>query len=298
MRPFALPASLSLLHAGRSLRFRTLSCSLVCLIPASLVAQQTVLGKILEDPARIADIKRDQPSWTSPLVTANPSLSQLLRTTVMRQRMPAGNSQWNIDNGKGLNLILTRHLETDISLPNYIFHNVANQIDGFGDEGITVKYRIASGGQTRGNYIFTALFGNTWSSGSAKNGSVASTQSYTLAGGKGIGHFNVQSAAGVTLPDSNLTSLGRPVAWNTAFQYHVTKRFWAELEDNVTFYKGGSKDGYKQNYLTPVAVLTRVKRASWENTPRSFTFSAGMQIATTHYHSSDHNLYLDAKAYF
>jgi hypothetical protein len=63
----------------------------------------------------------------------------------------------------------------------------------------------------------------------------------TLAFGKGWGDFDIQSTVSVQVPVSalsspgntpqmNMTAYGDPILWNTAFQYHLFKYFWPELE--------------------------------------------------------------------
>jgi hypothetical protein len=245
-----------------------------------------------------ANAKAYQPSWTAPTFTSYVELCQLFRGSANRQRMPAGNSVWNIDNGKGFNLITSTRTEFDINLPNYVSHNDGTNDDGFGDFAIGGKYRIASGNEHHGNYMITALFSDTWNTGQLKNGAVADTRVYTLAGGKGLANFDVQSTFGITVAGAGGPTIGTPLASNTAFQYHATRYIWVELEDNSTFYVGGSKDGKKQTYLAPGIILAKIKPHAWEDKSEALTFGTGMQIATTHYRASDHNWTMDAKLSF
>jgi hypothetical protein len=56
----------------------------------------------------------------------------------------------------------------------------------------------------------------------------------------GFGNFDVQSTAGISLPDGGLQRLGMPLAWNTALQYRIVKYFWPEFEVKYTSWPKGS----------------------------------------------------------
>ena len=51
--------------------------------------------------------------------------------------------------------------------------------------------------------------------------------------------------------------LGEPVAWNTAFQYHLRTYFWPEVETNYTWYPDGERTGKNQLFITPGLLLGR-----------------------------------------
>src|SRR5271169_6685368 len=110
-----------------------------------------------------------------------------------------------------------------------------------------LKYRMAAGNESHGNYSASFALTGTLPTGSHKNGSLAATITPTLCGGKGFGRFDVQTTLGAVLPAGDTAKLGRPVVWNTAFQYHTGKFFWPEIENNATFYHGGPNDGRVQN---------------------------------------------------
>lgn len=146
----------------------------------------------------------------------------------------------------------------------------------------------------------TAIVGQTFSTGLDKNGAIAQTRNYTLAGGKGFGPLNVQSAAGVTVPGSaGVATIGYPVAWNSVIEDRIASKIWVELEDNLTVYNAGTHNGKKQNFVTPGVIVSGLRPASWGPTNhKAFTVGAGMQIATTSYHANNHNLVLDFKMAF
>src|ERR1700744_1488016 len=56
---------------------------------------------------RNGEMKNVQPTWMTPLVMTTPLLGQFVREEFVRQRMPGGNPQWNIGNGKGPSLLLS-----------------------------------------------------------------------------------------------------------------------------------------------------------------------------------------------
>ena len=244
------------------------------------------------------DMKALQPTWMAPLVTTTPLLGQFVREQFTRQRVPGGDSVWNIGNGKGPSFILSPHVETDLAVPNYVVHGAASGTDGVGDFAITTKYRIVSGNSDHGNYILTAVANQTWSTGLVKNGAVSWTRSVSLGGGKAFGNIAVLSSFGALLPaEAGLATIGRPVTWNSAVEIHLAPKFWAEFESNSTFYNGGTHDGKKQNFVTPGVFLSPLK--PWgESSKSSILLGVGMQFATTQYHATDHNLIVDTKFVF
>jgi hypothetical protein len=107
----------------------------------------------------------------------------------------------------------------------------------------------------------------------------------TIAYGKGFGNFVLQGTFGVGLPTVDTTLVGRNYAWNNTFQYRVFRKFWPEVELNSTFFHDGKNDGQKQNFVTPGLVMGRFRL--WGRV--GFTAGGGYQIATTHFHTSNHN---------
>jgi len=275
---------------------------LLLLPVAAVVVHDASAQHYLRDfPNHAAEMKKVQPgNWQTPLVTTSAALCQSYRFEATRQIVPAGTSTWNVGNGRGFALILSNRMEFDTSVPNFAEHNDGKTADGFGDYSITGKTRLISGNADNGNYVVTAVVGQTFSTGLDKNGAIAPTRSYTLAGGKGFGPLNVQSAAGVTVPGSvGVPTIGYPVAWNSVIQDRVASKVWVELENNLTVYNSGTHNGKKQNFVTPGVIVSGLRPSSWgETNHKSFTVGAGMQIATTSYHANNHNLVLDFKMAF
>jgi hypothetical protein len=243
----------------------------------------------------VSEIQREQPHWVTPVVTVTPRLEQEFRFDVTRQIQPNGISQWNLGYGKGLELIPFRNVEIIIGEPNYVIHNNPKVKDGFADETILLKYRIISRNEEAGNYIVTTFVSGSIPTGSYKNGLTDASVTPTLAGGKGWGNWSVQSTLGMQLPVENSIVIGKTLTWNTALQYHVKHlKLWPELENNYNHFVDGANSGRSQNFLTPGIVLGRL--SIHERT--AFTVGTGIQIATSAFHTYNHNWILTMRIPF
>jgi hypothetical protein len=101
------------------------------------------------------------------------------------------------------------------------------------------------------------------------------------------------------LPARNAEKLGRSVAWNTAAQYHLGKYLWPEVESNLTHYVGGKTDGKTQNFVTPGLTTSKFKFHPADARSRlAIVAGAGMQIASSSYHSYNHELVLTSRLVF
>src|SRR5262249_36105269 len=159
----------------------------------------------------------------------------------------AGGENLNYDGGKGLELIPTEKTEVILGLPPYqVPHTGA---DGWSNIPITLKYRFAASNEEHSNYIVTAFLAGSipYRRFASKYGTITPT----IAFGKGFGHFDFQSTVGVGVPTGGRDTSGTPVAYNTAFQYHVLRKLWPEVEANATFWPNGSLSGDKQLFLSP-----------------------------------------------
>ncbi len=239
-----------------------------------------------------------QPAWAVPLVTTYTGLFQVARIDVLRQVAPALTDTWNYGNSKGFNAIIPHtNVEVDVNLPSYIEHNTKAK-DGAGDFSMLGKYRLASGNAKHGAYVLSAWALVTFPTGSYKNGSPNPSVVPTIGFGKGFGNFDVQSTLGVTLPTGSaaVNTSGRPIAWNTAAQYKIGKLFWPEIESNATFFHNGTNNGKMQEFITPGLLIG--KCGLHPNDKRSrpgLAFGAGMQIATSQFHTYNHELILTAR---
>ena len=242
---------------------------------------------------RATESQAEQPHWVTPVATTTPRLEQEVRFDLMWRTQPDGSTFANYGGGKGLELIPSRRTELIIGIPGYIVHgNTAR--DGFGDMSFLLKYRIAAGNEEHGSYIVTAFLGASIPTGSYKNGSENAVVTPTFAVGKGWHKFDVQSTLGVGIPVADAADFGHPIAWNTAFQYHLMKRVWPEVELNSTFWNDGTNDGKKEVFVTPGLVFGRFPI----HDRLGFTFGGGVQIAATTFHRYDHNYILTLRMPF
>jgi hypothetical protein len=249
--------------------------------------------------ARTSATQAKQPSWPPPLVAPYPMLIQVFRADFTRQITPTLTSTWNYGASRGLNLIPGFNSEFDVYYAPYLQHNTPKVKDGFGDVGFLYKYRILSRNEKEGNYLLSAQLTATIPTGSHTNGSPDSSVSPTLLAGKGFGKFDVISSLGGTLPTEETNKLGRSIAWNTTAQYHLSKYVWPELEANATYFFGGKNDGKQQNFLTPGFVFSKFKlHPSDEKSRTGFAIGGGMQIATSQFHTYNHELAFTSRFIF
>ena len=247
--------------------------------------------------ARVRATSARQPAWPVPVVSPASVIVQLARVDFVRQYTSTHTTTWNYDNGKGVNLIPFARTEFDINLPPYIQHNNPKVQDGAGDLSVVAKYRMFAANEG-GNYSTAAQVAFSVPTGSYKNGAAVSTITPTLIGGKGFGRFDLQSALGAILPTSSSATIGRTISWNTVAQYKVGKYFWPELEVNSSYYRGGPNDGKNQTFLTPGMMVSKLKLQSEPTGRLALMFGAGMQIATSSYHSYNHALVMTGRLTF
>lgn len=248
---------------------------------------------------RATQTQSKQPSWSVPLVAPYPMLIQVFRADFTRQITPAHTDTWNYGASRGLNLIPGFNSEFDFYYPPYIQHNAKGVKDGFGDVGFLGKYRILSANEKQGNYMLSAQVTATIPTGSYSNGSTDASVSPTLLAGKGFGRFDVISSLGGTLPTGDTVKLGRSMAWNTTGQYHLGKYVWPEIESNATYFYGGKNDGKMQNFVTPGFTFSKFKFHPKDASSRpGVAFGAGEQIATSHFHTFNHNLVFTSRLLF
>jgi len=255
------------------------------LVGALCLASGTIHAQGFRDDwfERSNQAKADQPHWMTPLVTVTPRLEQELRTDFLVETTAAGEELVNYGNGKGLELIPNERVELLFNVPPYLEHNNKSH-DGFGDVSFVGKHRIMSANEEHGSYIFTVFLAGSVPTGSYSNGARGAVITPTIAGGKGWGRFDFQSTLGAGLPVSHENTIGHAIAWNTALQYHVIPKLWPEVEINSTFWKDGTMDGRKQTFVTPGIIFGRFHLRGRV----AMAFGAGVQIATTHFHTYNH----------
>lgn len=235
--------------------------------------------------ARVDKTKDEQPHWVTPLATTTPRLEEEYRYDQTWQENAKGMTTDSYDGGKGLELIPFEKVEVIFNVPPYIAHNNPKVKDGWGDVAFLIKYRLLSANEEHGSYILTAFLGWSLPTGQFSNGALHPVITPTIAYGKGFGNFDVQGTLGVGLPTADTSTLGRTIAWNNTFQYRVFRKFWPEVELNSTFFQDGKNDGRKQNFVTPGLVMGRFHLIGRVG----FTVGGGYQIATTQFHTTNHN---------
>jgi hypothetical protein len=236
--------------------------------------------------ARVDKTQAEQPHWMTPLATTTPRLEEEFRFDIFWQTNNQGITSENYGGAKGLELIPARRVEIIlVAPPAFIVHNNPAVKDGFGDWGFLIKYRLLSANQEHGNYILTAFFQTTLPTGEFKNGATDAIITPTIAYGKGFGPFDVQGTFGVGLPTGNQAKIGYTYPWNNAFQYHVARKFWPEVEVNYTHFQDGPNNGKTQVFMTPGLLIGRLHL--WKRL--AISAGGGFQIATTRFHVNNHN---------
>lgn len=248
--------------------------------------------------ARASATQALQPKWIVPVVSPYPMLIQVFRADFSRQISPTLSTNWNLGTTRGLNLIPFKRTEVDILIPGYFEHGDKTQ-DGFGDFTVSGKFRILSGNATHGNYLLSTFLTASFPTGSYKNGTSNATLTPALTGGKGFGKFDAFTTISGTLPTGNISTIGRTIATNSVFQYHVQKFIWPEFEVNSLAFYGGSKDGKIQSFATPGVVVGNYKRHPKDERARlGVVAGIGFQTATTHYHLYNHSLVFTGRVVF
>jgi hypothetical protein len=247
---------------------------------------------------RTSRTQAKQPAWPPPLITGYVGLIQVDRADFFRQIASNHTQTWNIDGSKGLCLIPFANTEIDTDLPPYLFHSVPTVLNGAGDMSFLLKYRFLAGNAQHGSYVLSSFLSATIPTGSYKNGSTDAAVTPNIGVGKGIRWLDVQSTLGASLPVEDTAKLGRSILWNTAIQAHVAKYFWPEVEFNSTFFKGGPNDGKSQVFATPGLLATRKLKPEDGRSRLAICAGAGMQIATSSFHSYNHEVAITTRFLF
>lgn len=259
-----------------------------CFIPDVTLAQDGYFSNWFN---RVDKTQAEQPHWITPLATTTPRLEEEFRYDIFWQNNARGVTTENYGGSKGLELIPLEKLEVIISPPPYLVHNDPKAHDGFGDISFLVKYRLLSGNEEHGSYILTAFLGWSLPTGDHQNGALHATLTPTIAYGKGFGHLDAQGTFGIVFPTADTNVIGRNYVWNNAFQYHVFRKFWQEVELNSTFFQNGRNDGKKQTFVTPGLMIGRLHLTK----RLGLSIGGGYQIAATRFHTTNHNAILSIR---
>ncbi|MDE2260063.1 MAG: hypothetical protein KGK17_07065 [Betaproteobacteria bacterium] len=213
--------------------------------------------------ARSDAAKESQPHWMTPIVTVTPRLEQEFRYDQLSQAKSGGVNVSNYGLNKGLELIPTMNSEIIVGIPGYQVTNQPKGVStqGWADETLLFKYRMLSANEENGNYIVTGFMGVSLPTGDSPLSTGHYAYTPTLAVGKGWGTresgFDIQSTLAITVPDRDMSRLGEPIVWNTAFQGHFSEYWWPELETQYTHFSGGPNNGKNQTVITPGMILGR-----------------------------------------
>lgn len=238
-----------------------------------------------------------QPTWMGPLIQPDSRLTQAARLSFSNSFTAAGTRTVSYGNYHTLGLIAGNRVQFNLMAPPYVENNAAGVKDGFGDTMVEMKYRMVSGNAEHGNFALTTMLCYSLPTGSHQNGAATGVYYPTLAAGKMWGRFDVQSTLGGTLPTGKIAEQGRSIEWNTTAQVMGGAHLWIDVEDNAIFNYGGGIDGRTENFVTP-AVFYVVRRKEWKPTHPVVVLNAGMQIATTRFHTYNHNLIAEMRILF
>jgi len=256
-------------------------------------AQQSFIQSQRRHNAAMTEV---QPTWMGPLIQSDPRLAQSVRLSVSSFYAPGAHTI-SYGNNHGVSMIAARRFQFDFVPPSYFQNHSATLNDGFGNVFTQVKYRIASGNAEQGNFAVTAIVSHGFAPRINQNGLLTSVYGPKLAAGIARGHFNVQSTLGGVLPTGKVDVQGRAIEWNATLQWHANPHVYVDVENNATFNMGGPLNGKTQNFVTPAAYYV-VRGKEWKPTHPVFVFDAGMQIATTSFHTYNHNLVLEMRILF
>ena len=266
-----------------------LSLCLLALFSTAAFAQQPTSTNFFSSwQNRVRATLSKQPSFPIPVIAPSAQMVQLFRFDVLHEYAPARTTTNIYDNGKGLNLIPFANTEIDINLPTYIQHNTPKTIDGAGDFSTIIKFRPFASPDQHHDYSLGGQVQITVPTGSYKNGTLVSTLTPTLMGGKGFGPFAIQSTLGAILPKSDAPTLGRTITWNTTAQLRIGKIFWPELEVNSNYYHEGPNSGKNQTFLSPGMMVSKINFRHTPGNRLSLTVGGGFQVATSTFHTYNH----------
>jgi hypothetical protein len=265
-----------------------LSLCLLALSSAAARAQTTSTNFFSAWENRVRATLARQPSYPIPVIAPSAQMVQLFRFDYLHEYTPARTATDIYTNGKGLNLIPWANTEIDIDLPPYIQHHNPKVIDGAGDFSFVVKYRPFASPDQHHDYSLGGQVAVSVPTGSYKNGTLVSTVTPTVMGGKGFGPFAIQSTIGAILPKSDASTIGRTVTWNTTLQARVAKIIWPEIEFNSNYYHEGPNNGKNQTFVSPGFMVSKINFRHTPGNRLALIFGAGFQVATSTFHSYNH----------
>src|SRR5467141_3227467 len=240
---------------------------------------------------KVDQVRASQPHFLSPIVTTHVLLVQQFRYDMSWQQDPTGGTVTsNYGASRGLEIIPTTRLEVGLFPPPYVAHQ-SKTPDGFGDLSWQVKFRAFSATEGKGDYFVGFFLGGSFPTGTTPNGLGHTVLTPTFAAAKGLGPWDIQTTIGANLPATGANVLGRMIVFNTAVDYRIKGKIWPMLEQNSTFWSGGTLDGKKEVFLTPGLVLGSFPLAERLH----LSIGSGVQIAATQFHQYNHRWILSVR---
>jgi hypothetical protein len=256
-------------------------------------AQQSFYGRLRANNASMTEV---QPTWMGALIQSDGRLGQAMRFSVSNANF-SGMRTLNYGNGHGISMIVDRRFQLDFDPPSYFRNHSSTHKDGFGNAGMQVKVRIASGNAAHGNFAVSAVLFHAFAPRIYQNLLLTSFYCPSISAGKAFGRFALLQNVGGFLPTGKIAQQGRGIEWNSTAQMHVSKYSWVDLEDNASFFHAGPFDGKTQNFIIPAAFYM-IRRKEWKPEHASVVFAGGMQIATSGFHYYNHNLITEMRVIF
>jgi len=261
--------------------------------PCHMAGQQSLYQQIRAHNTRMTEV---QPSWMAPLIQSDSRLSQAIRFSVSNYTTgPAHPIDYG--NNHGITAIVQRRLQFDLDPPNFVRNHATGLSDGFTNLGAQVKVRIASGNADHHNYALSAILFHGFAPRAYRNFALSSYYSPSIAAGKGFGRVAVLTTVGGWLPTAKVTQQGRTIDWNLTGQLRVSPHAWIDVENNFTHFLGASIDGHTQNMITPAAFYM-IRRKGWKPEHAAFVVDGGMQMATSGFHTFNHNVITELRVLF
>jgi hypothetical protein len=229
--------------------------------PASdVTATDPISDYFLHWMDRASEAQATQPHWANPITTVTPRLEQQYRYDQYQEFLQNGSEINNYFSGKALELIPTTTNEILINVPPYEQRlsegSKVKAATGFADGNfVTIKQRLLSANEENGNYVLSAFLGFQAPTGiTAFTNRPAWIVTPTLAGGWGIGDFDVQGTIGYTLPTDEKNHIGNTLLTSVTAQFHFLEYFWPEFAFNDTQWTSGVRANRNQ-LLASVGIL-------------------------------------------
>ena len=240
--------------------------------------------------------KSEQPHWLTPLATTTPRLEQELRYDVnWSQARPGGPYTETYGNTKGLELIPVEHVEIIAAVPAYVVHDNPGGKEWLGRLPAPREVPPALRERRARQLHPHRLPQLDLSLGHERQRPAQGDHHAHARLRKGVGRL--RHPGNDSAPRSRQVSRRRSAGLTRGITRSSCTRFrsiWPEIEINQSWFSGGRNDGKEQTFVTPGVVVGRTRITDRVG----FTFGAGVQIAVSRFHTSNHNIILSMRAPF